>query len=88
MSWQWNLVCINKGRKSHVQGSIAVGKLIGGFIFGFLADKWVPNTNYLTESVTFPHSLFICYLYYHKPQVYTMHIYRIKLGKNVLFKIK
>uniref|UniRef100_A0A1B6E2F2 Major facilitator superfamily (MFS) profile domain-containing protein n=2 Tax=Clastoptera arizonana TaxID=38151 RepID=A0A1B6E2F2_9HEMI len=37
---EWDLVCENAALRSNAQVSIAIGKFVGGFIFGFIADKF------------------------------------------------
>lgn len=38
--FQWNLVCNNVALKSNIQAAMALGKFVGGFIFGSLSDMY------------------------------------------------
>jgi len=38
--FQWNLVCDDVVLKSNIQAAMAVGKFVGGFFFGSIADTY------------------------------------------------
>lgn len=38
--FQWNLVCDKVALKSSIQAAMAVGKFVGGFFFGSIADTY------------------------------------------------
>lgn len=38
--FQWNLVCNNGALKSNIQAAMAVGKFVGGLLFGSVSDAY------------------------------------------------
>ncbi|KAG8320756.1 hypothetical protein J6590_061996, partial [Homalodisca vitripennis] len=50
---QWDLVCDNLPKKSNIQSSIAIGKFVGGFLFGFIADKYGRKSSFVLASLTY-----------------------------------
>uniref|UniRef100_A0A1B6GK75 Major facilitator superfamily (MFS) profile domain-containing protein n=1 Tax=Cuerna arida TaxID=1464854 RepID=A0A1B6GK75_9HEMI len=50
---QWDLVCDNLPLKSNIQSSIAIGKFVGGFLFGFIADKYGRKSSFVLASLTY-----------------------------------
>ncbi|XP_054263783.1 organic cation transporter protein-like isoform X2 [Macrosteles quadrilineatus] len=50
---EWDLVCDRLPLKSNVQSSIALGKFVGGFLFGFIADKYGRKSSFVLACLTY-----------------------------------
>lgn len=50
---EWNLVCENTMLRTEAQSSLALGKLIGAFVFGIIADKYGRKVSFIISSIIY-----------------------------------
>lgn len=50
---EWNLVCENSVMRTGAQSSLALGKLIGAFVFGIIADKYGRKPSFVISSIIY-----------------------------------
>lgn len=50
---EWNLVCENTVLRTEAQSSLALGKLIGAFVFGIIADKYGRKASFIISSIIY-----------------------------------
>lgn len=50
---QWDLVCDREMKRTAVQVALSVGKFLGAFLFGIVADKYGRKTSITVSSIMY-----------------------------------